>query len=183
MIQAVERKSSADGVAWDLGDLYAGVDDPRINQDLDAARKRAEAFETAYRGKIDVPGGPDAGLLAGALAELESLYEQMDRPAVYASLVHAARTDDPKHGALLNHTREQRTAINRHLIFFDLEWIKLDAPAKALLARPELARYRHFLEQKRVFRPHYLSEPEEKLLEEKSLTGRAAFTRLFDETT
>src|SRR5262249_3116903 len=66
---------------------------------------------------------------------------------------------------------------------FDLEWIKLaDRPAQALLARPELARYRHYLEQLRVRRPHILSEPEEKLLDEKTVTGRAAFVRLFDET-
>jgi oligoendopeptidase F len=38
------------------------------------------------------------------------------------------------------------------------------------------------MEQKRVWKPHYLSEPEEKILEEKSVTGRAAFVRLFDET-
>src|SRR5262249_14469936 len=103
--------------------------------------------------------------------------------AVYAQLLHAAKTDDPVRGALLSRTREQRTAINKHLIFFDLEWIKLrDEPARALLARPELARYRHYLEQLRVRRPHILSEPEEKLLDEKSVSGRAAFVRLFDET-
>jgi oligoendopeptidase F len=57
-----------------------------------------------------------------------------------------------------------------------------DAPAADLLARPELAKYRHFLEQKRIWKPHYLSEPEEKILEEKSITGRSAFVRLFDES-
>src|SRR5262249_45681111 len=51
-----------------------------------------------------------------------------------------------------------------------------------LLAAPELARWQHYLEQKRAWKPHYLSEPEEKVLEEKTVTGRAAFVRLFDET-
>jgi oligoendopeptidase F len=73
----------------------------------------------------------------------------MDRPAVFASLVHAARTDDPKHGALLTRTREQRTAINKHLIFFDLEWVKLaDAPAAALINAPVLKKYAHYLQVK-----------------------------------
>jgi oligoendopeptidase F len=175
--------SSADGVAWDLRDLYAGVDDPAIDRDLDAAATRAAAFESAYRGKIDAPGGPSADLLASAMRELESLAEQMDRPIIYASLVHAARTDDPRHGALLARTRERRTEINKHLIFFDLEWVKVDDDAaKKLIEAPALARYRHYLDQKRVWKPHYLSEPEEKVLEEKSVTGRAAFVRLFDET-
>jgi oligoendopeptidase F len=175
--------SSADGVAWDLSDLYGGVDDPRIGADLDAALKRAQAFEARYRGQIDVPGGPPPELLLEAVRELEGLSEQMDRPAIYASLVHAAKTDDARHGALLSRTREARTAINKHLIFFDLEWIKVaDEAARTLLASPALAKYRHYLEQKRAWRPHYLSEPEEKVLEEKSVTGRAAFVRLFDET-
>ena len=117
--------SSADGVAWNLSDLYASVDDPAIGRDLDTALKRAQAFESAYRGKIDVPGGPPADALLAAVRELEGLFEQMDKPIIYASLVHAAKTDDPRHGALLARTREQRTVINKHLIFFDLEWVKV----------------------------------------------------------
>jgi oligoendopeptidase F len=175
--------SSADRVTWDLSDLYAGLEDPRIGADLDSALKRAQAFEARYRGRIDVPGGPASQEMLEAVTELESLCEQMDRPAIYASLLHAAKTDDPRHGALLSRTREARTEINQHLIFFDLEWVKVsDEAAAVLLAAPALARYRHYLEHKRVWRPHYLSEPEEKVLEEKSITGRAAFVRLFDET-
>jgi oligoendopeptidase F len=173
--------SSANGVTWNLNDLYPSVDSPALTLDLDAAHSRARAFEAAYRGRIEP--GPDARLLVAALTELEGLYEQMDRPAVYAGLLHAAKTDDPRRGALLAQTRERRTAINKHLIFFDLEWIQVpDAKAAALCADPALSRYRHFLEQKRAWKPHYLSEPEEKVIEEKTVTGRAAFVRLFDET-
>jgi oligoendopeptidase F len=181
--QPAMPRSSADGVAWDLGDLYAAVDDPRINQDLEAARRRAEAFEKAYRGQVAglKPDQPDR--LLTAVRELESLYEQMDRPLVYASLLHAARTDDPRHGALLSRTQEERTQINKHLIFFDLEWVALpDETALTLTRQPALAHYRHYLEQKRAWKPHYLSEPEEKVLDEKGITGRSAFNRLFEET-
>jgi oligoendopeptidase F len=175
--------STADGVAWDLGDLYSGPDDPRLTDDLETAMRRAQAFEATYRGKIATESGPAPDLLLAALRELESLAEQMDRPSVYAGLLHAAKTDDPKRGALLSRTREQRTAINKHLIFFDLEWVRLaDEPARRLMESPALAKYRHYLEQQRAWRPHRLSEPEEKLLDEKSITGRAAWVRLFDET-
>jgi oligoendopeptidase F len=183
MIQAVKPASSAAGVSWNLRDLYGSVDDPAITEDLKSARARAQAFESSYRGKIATLDGSSATFLATALEELQSLSEQMDRSAVYAGLVHAAKTDDPRHGALLTRVREERTAINKHLIFFDLEWVKVpDEPARVLCAHPALARFRHYLEQKRVWRPHFLSEPEEKVLDEKSVTGRSAFVRLFDET-
>jgi oligoendopeptidase F len=173
--------SSADGVAWDLKDLYAGVDDPRIDADLDEAQKRAEKFEKAYRGKI--AAGPRKAALAAAVTELEALSELRDKPLVYAHLLHAAQTSDPKHGALLARTRERYTAINKHLIFFDLEWVAVeDRKAQALIDAPELDRYRHWLRQKRVLKPHLLTEPEEKVLDEKAVTGKAAFVRLFDET-
>jgi oligoendopeptidase F len=175
--------SSAGEVTWNLQDLYAAIDDPRIEHDLAAALERAQAFEKAYRGKIDMAGGPQPAFLRSALDELESLCEQMDRPAIYASLVHASKTDEPSHGALVAKTRERRAAINKHLIFFDLEWVKVpDEAAQKLIREPQLARYRHYLEQKRAWKPHYLTEPEEKILEEKSVTGRAAFVRLFDES-
>ena len=175
--------SSADGVTWDLSNLYRGLDDPGLVHDLEEAMKRAQAFETIYRGKIAVTGGPSVPFLLAALQEYESLSEQMDRPAVYAHLVFAAKTDDPAHGALLSRTREKQTEINKHLIFFDLEWVQVtDADAARLAADSRLARYRHYLEQKRAWKPHLLSEPEEKILDEKSVTGRAAFVRLFDET-
>jgi oligoendopeptidase F len=182
-MQTPHPHSSADGVAWNLTELYARVDDPEIDRDLQSVLTRAQEFERSYRGTINVPEGPAPGALLGALTELESLSEQMDRPAVFAGLLHASKTDEPRHGALLSRTREQRTAINKHLIFFDLEWVKLaDEPAGALITHPLLARYHHYLEQKRLWRPHYLTEPEEKILDDKGVTGRAAFVRLFDET-
>jgi oligoendopeptidase F len=51
-----------------------------------------------------------------------------------------------------------------------------------LIDAPACARYRHFLSSLRRYRPHTLSEAEEKLLEETANTGRRAFHRLFDET-
>jgi oligoendopeptidase F len=176
--------SSADSIAWNLSDLYASVDDPLLTRDLGEALRRAQSFESTYRGTIATETGPTPELLLKAVTELEGIYELMDRSGAYAGLVHAAKTDDPKHGALLSRTREQRTVVNKHLIFFELEWVKLaDEPARRLIESPALAKYRHYIEQARAWRPHRLSEPEEKILDEKNITGRGAFVRLFDETT
>jgi oligoendopeptidase F len=175
--------NSAAGITWDLRDLYHDVEDPKVGKDLAQALKRAQSFETVYRGKIKTLQPSQADFMLTAIRELESLFEQMDRPAVFAMLLHAAKSDDPRHGALLAHTQQQRTEINKHLIFFDLEWVELaEETASAIAAQPSLAKYRHWLDQKRVWKPYFLSEPEEKLLEAKSLTGRSAFGRLFEES-
>ncbi len=178
------QANSAAGVSWDLRDLYQNADDPAIERDLAEALARAKAFESAYRGRISTLQHGQGDIVLAATRELESLFEQMDRPAVFAMLLHAGKTDDPRRGALLARTQEQRTEINKHLIFFDLEWVAVaQDTAKAIADDPRLAKYKHWLDQKRVWKPYFLSEPEEKLLDAKSLTGRAAFGRLFEEST
>ncbi|HMO35560.1 MAG TPA: M3 family oligoendopeptidase [Gemmatales bacterium] len=162
--------SSATGIQWNLKDLYESIADPKLQKDMQEAQQRAKLFCEKYRGRI--AAGPTAELLAKALEELESVSEQLDKPLIYAHLLHAAKTDDPRHGEA-----------NQYLIFFDLEWVSLDeAAARLLLNDDKLINWKHYLEVKRQLKPHYLSEPEEKLLDEKNNTGKAAFIRLFDET-
>jgi oligoendopeptidase F len=181
---AEKSPNSAAGIHWNLGDLYESLDDPALEKDLAQALKRAKVFEKKYRGKIRALKPTQAKRLLKAVSEFESLCEQMDRPAVFANLLHAGKTDEPTHGALLARTQEARTEINKHLIFFDLEWVQVaQATAKKLIAHKSLKKYRHWLQQKRVWKPYYLSEPEEKVLDAKSMTGKSAFGRLFEEAT
>ena len=78
---------------------------------------------------------------------------------------------------------ERVTAISSHLLFFTLELNRLDEAAlEQKLADPALAQWRPWLRDLRVFRPHQLSDELEKLLHEKEVTGRSAWSRLFDET-
>lgn len=177
---AAAPASSAAGVVWNLSDLYRRLDDPAIEQDLSEALARAQAFAQRYRGRLRSEIAPVE--LHDALRELESLYEQMDKPLHYAQLVHAEDTQNPRHGALLQSAQERNTQVRQHLLFFDLEWMDLsDDVAQRYIQAPELTRYRHYLERARLFRPHKLSEPEEKLMDLKANTGNRAFQRLFSE--
>ena len=172
-----------DGVRWDLSALYDGLADPRLDLDMEEALARATAFGERYRGTINVSGGPAAEWVAGAMGELESILEQADKPAVFAGLLHAADARPPAHGALVARTQEQGSAVRNQLLFFDLEWLAVEEEhAAVVIASPACARWRHHLASMRRYRPHTLSEPEEKLLEETANTGRRAFNRLFDET-
>jgi len=177
------QPTTATGVAWDLTDLYSGPDDPRIRQDLDAALAAAQRFAQRYRGTIQAQPPPAASWVAAATAEMEAILESVGRAGVYADLLHAADTTPPAHGALVAYTQEHASPIRQELIFFELEWLALDdAAAQVILADPACQRYRHFLRSLRRYRPHVLSEPEEKILEDKANTGVRAFCRLFDET-
>ena len=178
---AVAPSSSADGVVWDLSALYTGLDDPGIGRDHATAETRAEAFATRYRGRIAELA---AAGLCEALQELQDIYELMDAPVIFAHLQHAAHSDDPAAGRLLNTTQARSTEIRRHLIFFDLEWVHLDDDRAAeLMADPRLADFAYLLERERRTKPHRLAEGEEQVMDEKANTGVRSWSRLFDEIT
>jgi oligoendopeptidase F len=124
----------------------------------------------------------DRAGLAGAMHEIEDLQDLVGRAGNYASLAFSVDTADPEVGALLQRVQEKGTAIETRLIFFELEWAELDDErAEQLLAGEELAFAAHYLRTARRYRPHLLTEPEEKILAEKALSSRAAWNRLFAE--
>ena len=101
----------------------------------------------------------------------------------YAQLLFSGDSTNAEIGRFYQTVSERVTAISSHLIFFTLELNRLDdAALEQKLADPALARWRPWLRDLRVFRPHQLSDELEKLLHEKEVTGRSAWSRLFDET-
>jgi oligoendopeptidase F len=172
-------------VAWDLSDLLdgAGDGDPQAGVDalLADAQRRADAFAETYAGNLASIDG--AGLIA-AMNELAEIEEIAARAGTYAHLAFSTDTQSPANGALLQRVEEKGTAIETKLLFFHLEWASLDdAKAEELLATDGLDFARHHLKTARRYRPHLLSEPEERILTEKQLSGRSAWVRLFEEQT
>lgn len=165
--------------AWDLSDLYAGPDSPVLTADLDQAEKDAAAFAARYAGTLSSLTG---GELAAAIAEYERLDEVLSKIMSFAGLLYASNMADPNIGRFYQGMSERVTGISVHMLFFTLEINRLeDAVLTAKLADPALAAYGPFLRDIRIFRPHQLSDEVEKLLHEKHVAGRAAWTRLFDE--
>jgi oligoendopeptidase F len=172
---------TADDVAWDLEPLVDGQGPDGAERQLDEAQQRADAFAAAHAGKVAELDGPG---LAAAMDELAAIGELLGRAGNYASLRFAVDTTDPRNGALLQLVQERGARIETTLVFFELEWAALDDErAEALLAADGLETARHHLRTARRYRPHLLSEPEEKLMTEKAVTGRDAWTRLFSELT
>jgi len=173
--------TSPDDVAWDLEPLVDGEGPQGVDRQLDEALTRAQALAEAHAGKL---ADTDGATFAAAVHELGELQELIGKGASYAHLRFATDTADPANGALIQRVQEKGTAIETTLLFFELEWAALqDAKADELMAADGLEHARHFLAEARRYRPHLLSEPEEKILAEKSVTGSAAWTRLFEEVT
>ena len=170
-----------EATAWDLEPLLDAEGEAGVQPRLDQALTRAQAFAEQYAGRLDEL---EAAGLREAMEELAWIQELVGRAGTYASLRFAADTAAPANGALLQLVQERATAIETTLLFFELEWAALpDERAEALLAGDGLDFCRHHLRNVRRYREHLLTEPEEKILAEKALTGASAWTRLFEELT
>jgi oligoendopeptidase F len=169
-------------VAWDLDPLLDGdPDDPvaAVDAMLAQAQGRADRFAERYAGRVAELDGPG---LAEAMRELGDLQTLVGRAGSFSGLHFSTDTADPARGALYQRVQEKATPIETKLLFFELEWAAVDdARADDLLATDGLEFCRHHLRTARRYRPHLLSEPEEKILAEKSLTARNAWGRLFEE--
>jgi oligoendopeptidase F len=171
--------TGAEEVAWDLSDLFEVTDDPRIEVEIEQAEAAADAFRNDYYGKV---AELDAAGLAEAIAERERIEEAFTRVGYYAQLNFSTNMADPPRGALVARIMEKGAAIDTQLLFFGLEIAALDdETADALTASPELEHWRHWLRSLRKYRPYLLSEPEEKIITEKAVSGFGAWDRLYDE--
>ena len=173
--------TGAEGVAWDLSDLYDGGDDPRIEQDVEGTDRSAAAFRERYYGRI---GELSPAELREAIEERERIESTFTRAIYFAHLEFSTDMNDPPRGALVARLTEKGAAIDTQLLFFGLELAELDdEKAEAFLSSSELERWHHWLRTIRKFRPYVLTEAEEKILTEKAVSGVAAWDRLFDELT
>ncbi len=182
-LNETEQSSSAAHIAWNLDDLFTGIDDSRIEQTLQSSKSRADQFQQDYQGKINSPD-LTAATLAAALRDLEIISLESAKPGTYASLRFAADTADPANQAFLQKMMERGSEISLPLIFFDIELAAIpDDTIARLMDDPQVAPYRHHIENVRLYREHMLTEIEERLLEETANTGGRAFRRLYEQVT
>ena len=167
--------------AWDLDPLVNGAGPDGARAQLTESLQRAQAFAASYANKLSAL---DSAGLEQAMRELGEIQDLVGRAGTYAGLRFSVDTADPAAGALMQEVQERGTEIETTLLFFELEWAALDdEQAERLLADERLAFCAHYLRTARRYRAHLLSEPEEKILAEKSVTGASAWSRLFDELT
>ena len=170
---------------WNLADLYPAIDASEVKRDLERLDEECIAFETAYKGKLAEEAAREGGgeWLAAVVKRYEAIDDLMGRLGSYAGLVHAGNTVDPAISKFYGDVSERLTAASVHLLFFTLELNRLDdALLQKAMETPSLGHYRPWLEDIRKDKPHELEDRIEQLFQEKSLTGRSAWNRLFDQT-
>ncbi|MEM6851692.1 MAG: M3 family oligoendopeptidase [Pseudomonadota bacterium] len=170
--------------SWDLSDLYAGPDDPAIDADLRRAAALAEAFDAQYRGAFQSGDAAPAlaATIAAAIADYEALLDLIYRLGGYASLLLSEDRSNSRSAKLYGDVTAQLNDVTARTVFFSLELNALsDEAISAAAAEPSLAQYRYWLSVQRAAKPYQLGEELERLLHEKSVTGRTAWVRAYDD--
>lgn len=170
---------------WDLTDLYDGPQSSQLQADLKHSQEEAVSFQSDFQGKIaEIASKEDGGAaLHKAVQRYEALNDKLGRIASYGQLLYSSDNENPVHAKLHGDLMEQITSISSNLLFFGLEFNRLeDAQIEKLLENEELAHYKPWIDDLLYERPYQLSDDLEKLFHDKSVVGRGAWSRLFNET-
>ncbi len=166
---------------WDLTHFYAAHDDAQVAKDIAKLSNLSSDFAKQYKGKI---GKLDSAALTKALKTYESMKELEGKLSSYAYLLYATDMTNPSYTAFYQNTLERLTSLSTLTLFFSIELNGLDEKVLQHMLKEDkaLAKFAPVLRDVRVFKPYQLPEEQEKLLHEKSVTGSAAWVRLYDET-
>ena len=166
--------------SWNLDDLYLEPNDPAIDKDLSDLKGRADKFAVAFEGKLSSLDGEGLG---AAIEEHEAINEVFSRIMSYAQLLFAADSENPEVAVFYQNMNEQVTTISTKTLFFELELNRIeDDVLEKQLSHPKANKYAAWIDATRIFKPYQLSDDLEKMLHEKAVAGRSAWSRLFDES-
>ena len=182
---AATREATEGLPEWNLADLYSGIDAPELEEDLRRAADESAAFEARWKGKLkEAAENAASGGLGQALKEYEALDDLLGRIGSYAGLLYTADTSDPVRAKFYGDVQEKLTDASAKLLFFTLELNQIDDALvdAAFEADATFAHYKPWVVDLRKDKPYQLEDRIEQLFHEKSITGRGAFNRLFDET-
>ena len=170
---------------WRLEHLYPAMGSKEYTADMERAATEAAEFARTYRGKLQalVQSEMAPVKLYEAIKRFEALEDVMGRIMSYAGLMYAGDTTDAVRGKFYGDAQEKITTASSDLLFFVLELNRIDdAVLDGIAARAPLSHFAPWLEDIRKEKPHQLDDKLEQLFHEKSVVGRSAWNRLFDET-
>ena len=164
---------------WSLADLFSAPDGADLEAAFVILEAQMQAFEAAREQlRSDLP----AAEFLGYVQQLETITLGMHRLNYYPSLRFAENTQDQNALTLMARVEQFTAELANRSLFFELWWKALpEAEAERLMTSAGDRRY--WLESLRMFRPHTLSEAEEKIVNLKNVTGASALSTLYDTLT
>lgn len=166
--------------AWDLSDLYKGINDPNIKKDLAQYKKNALTLNKKYKGKLDKLSADE---FLNALELLEKNAVLGGRLGGFAYLKMSTQMKNSEAMIFYQNMSETLTDYAKPTVFFSLELNKLpETKIKEWLQNKKVAFYQPFLKRVRKYKKYELSEELEEILLEKSVTSSEAWVRLYEET-
>jgi len=164
---------------WNLTDLFAGFDSPDLQAAFDMIEEQVTSFE-GVRTKLKPDIAPDQFLKIVQASEATS--RVISKLYGFAELSFAADTQGQAAQTLQSRVDQFAAEIQNRTLFFNLWWKELDDVNAARLMSIS-GDYRYYLETIRLYKPHTLSEAEEKIVNLKNVTGANAFRTLYDSIT
>ncbi|MEQ9308690.1 MAG: M3 family oligoendopeptidase [Balneolaceae bacterium] len=175
-----KKLTGAEEINWDLSDLYSSSNDPQLAKDKESLLKEADDFSEKFKGKIAELTVTE---FKEMLQEYEALQDKGGKIGSFAYLQWSTNTGNSEYGKLVQESNELGSELSQKLVFLDVEWLKIpEEEAQKMIEAPELDFYKHYLESSRRYKEHVLKEEQEQILSAKSVTGRSAWVRFFDET-
>lgn len=174
-----KQTTGAENIHWDLSDLYASSDDPKLKSDKESLIKEAKVFAEKYRDRVSKLNPIE---FKEMLQAYEALQDKGGKIGSFAYLQWSTDTSNSSFGKLVQESNELGSELAQILVFLEVEWQKLsDEEANALIHHSHLEFYKHYLESSRRYKNHILEEKQEQILSAKSVTGSRAWIRFFDE--
>jgi len=166
---------------WDLGDLYAAPDAPEVARDLAELERACAAFAADYEGKLSTL---DAAGMLDCIRRHERIEALAGRVMSFAGLRYYQNTVDAMRAKFLSDSQDKVTEYTTPLVFFSLEFNRIEDAAYTALfsANDAIARYKPVFDRMRAMKPYQLSDELERFLHDQSTVGASAWNRLFDET-
>ena len=164
---------------WDLAELFPGFDSPQLQAAFDNVDEQVTSF-AGVRGKLNPD--MDAETFLEAVRASEATSRLVNRIYAFAELSFAADTQDQNAQSLLGRVQQFVAEMQNRTLFFGLWWKQVDESNAARLMNVS-GDYRYYLEEMRHFKPHTLSEPEEKVINLKDVSGSNALINLYDAIT
>src|SRR3990172_5843304 len=164
---------------WSLADLFPSHDSPEMKEAFAELESMVADFE---RRREQLAADISPGDFLKIVGEFEQLTQLGYRIYGFASLYFSEDTQSQAAQTFLAQVEQFMASVQNRTLFFSLWWKELaDEPAGRLMAA--VGDYRYWLEEMRHFKPHTLSEAEEKIVNIKNVTGSSALSNLYDAMT